>query len=368
MPTFFSRERPSGGAPTAAPPLLGQFHLDGHRRVVHCLNDAARQLVRDGLPMTASDLAARPLTTREGDTVTETDLPLRRAWREQTAQEAILLMTTPGGELRRLHWTAAPVRGPDGDVVGAVGAVAVLPPEPDWQVLAGLAHDLRTPLQTLKLLVPLLHAAPLLDPRASQALEHLRSAAERAQALGLDLLEWCKGPLTGGRAVTRAWFPLQTFLIELVGEAQVEARRKRIDLSCDLRAAGGVEVCTDKVRLGRLLANLLTNAVRYTDAGRVRMLASWRADGSGRRQELALTIVDMAGGLAPEEQDSIFQPFERGRAGKDKDSDSGSGVGLATVERLVEELGLKLEVFSEFGHGSTFELVLSAEALREAAR
>jgi signal transduction histidine kinase len=357
MPKFYSRKRRTSVVP--APPLA-QFHLDARRSVVHCLNEAAKQFLRDGLPMTAADLAVCPLTLTDGTPLTEYDLPLVRAWREQTAQDVVVVMTTPGGERRRLHWSAAPLR----DASGSMGALTVLTPEADWQELAGLAHDLRAPLQALKLLVPALLAAPMLDPRTAQALEHLRAAADRAQALGADLLEWCKGPLIGGRAVTRTWFPLLPCLEALVGESQAEARRKRIDLSSDLQAARGLEAHSDQVRLGRLMANLLSNAVRYTDAGKVRLLASWRADPKGVPQALALSVVDMAGGLAPDEQDSIFQPFERGRAAKE--SDSGSGIGLATVERLVEELGLKLEVFSEYGHGSTFELLLPAELLRQA--
>ena len=76
-------------------------------------------------------------------------------------------------------------------------------------------------------------------------------------------------------------------------------------------------------------------------------------------------MIDTGPGISQEEQESIFQPFRRGKGGKESDS-GGSGVGLAVVERLVEELELKLEVFSEYGHGSTFELVLPLKFLRQA--
>jgi signal transduction histidine kinase len=119
------------------------------------------------------------------------------------------------------------------------------------------------------------------------------------------------------------------------------------------------------VRLGRLLSNLLANAVRYTGAGRVCFRAAWREDTDGRREALAVAVTDTGAGLSAEEQESIFQPFERGKAGRESDS-GGSGVGLAVVDRLVKDLGLTLEVFSEYGHGSTFELLLPPAALRPA--
>jgi signal transduction histidine kinase len=120
---------------------------------------------------------------------------------------------------------------------------------------------------------------------------------------------------------------------------------------------------TDRVRLGRLLANLLVNAVRYTPQdGRVELKASWR-DGS-QGQVLALSVLDTGPGISQEEQESIFQPYERGQAGRDSDS-GGSGLGLAVVDRLVEELALELEVYSEYGRGSAFHLLVPTYMLRQ---
>src|SRR5439155_4513696 len=116
-----------------------------------------------------------------------------------------------------------------------------------------------------------------------------------------------------------------------------------------------------RVRLGRLLANLLVNAVRYTHSGQVAFTAAWREEPGERA--LVLSVLDTGAGISQEEQESIFQPFERGRAGKDDDS-GGSGLGLAVVDRLVEELGLALEVYSEYGRGSAFHLVLPERLIR----
>jgi signal transduction histidine kinase len=74
-------------------------------------------------------------------------------------------------------------------------------------------------------------------------------------------------------------------------------------------------------------------------------------------------VVDTGAGISREEQESIFQPYERGRAAKESDS-GGSGFGLAVVDRLVSELGLSLEVYSEYGRGSAFHLSLPAALLR----
>jgi signal transduction histidine kinase len=82
--------------------------------------------------------------------------------------------------------------------------------------------------------------------------------------------------------------------------------------------------------------------------------------------DLIISVEDTGVGISPEEQESIFQPFERGRAAKEGDS-GGSGLGLAIVDRLVEELSLRLEVYSEYGKGSTFHLVIPVNMLRNPA-
>ena len=238
------------------------------------------------------------------------------------------------------------------------------PPEPDWGVLAGLAHDLRTPLQSLRLLAPLLESR--VPPEGAEMVQRLAAAADRTLAIGMDLLEWCRSPMQIGRPVTRTWFALTPFTAALVAEQLPATQKKSISLRTNLTASQGWEVHSDATRMGRLLANLLTNAVHYTQTGGVELKAAWREDAAGKRQGLVLSVIDTGPGIASEEQESIFQPFRRGKGGKESDS-GGSGVGLAVVDRLVEELELTLEVFSEYGHGSAFELILPMKDLRQPA-
>jgi signal transduction histidine kinase len=364
MTSFFSRRGGGTGIRRPVAPIrVGHVYLDARRRTLYCLNETARQMVHEGVPLTRDDLQRRPLRTLEGDPVKAADLPLMRAWRERTPQEASFLFTSPDGEVRHLTWSAAPLAGPDGKMQGVLASLVVAPFEPDWQHLAGLAHDLRTPLQALRLLMPLLESTPLLHPEARELLERLRSCADRSLAIGMDLLEWTRGPSLGGRSVDTPWFPLASFLHALADEHMVQAQRKAIIWTTDFDAARGLEVQADRVRLGRLLSNLMTNAIRYTSQGEIRIRASWRQDAAGQKNAFVLGVEDTGKGISPEDQESIFQPFERGKAGKESDS-GGSGLGLAVVDRLVEELGLTLEVFSEYGRGSKFEVLLPPDSVR----
>ena len=363
MSTHIRRDSAPGTRKPAAAVRVAHVYLDVRRRVLHCLNDAARELAAEGVPFTSSDLARRPLKTPDGEPVTSGDLPLLRAWRERGAREAVFVLRDADDRVWHLSWSAAPLADAHGDVIAVLGTLRMAPPDPDWGELAGLAHDLRTPLQSLQLLTPLL--AKAIPPESAEAAERLRAAVERTLAIGKDLLDWCRHPMQAARPVTRTWFPLTPFAAALAAEQLPRAQKKKIALRTNLMACQGWEVYSDSTRLGRLVANLLTNAVHYTQTGGVELKASWREDREGKRLGLALCVVDTGPGISEEEQESIFQPFRRGKGGMESDS-SGSGVGLAVVDRLVEELQLVLEVFSEYGHGSSFELVIPMEHLRHA--
>jgi signal transduction histidine kinase len=359
---------------------IGHVYLDVRKRHLYCLNERAKQLHAVGIPLTAADLIDHPMRTLDGAAVTEADLPLVRAWRDDEPCEATFVFPEGPGPFQRITWNASPIRDADGTIVAVVGAVSVGAAEADWQALAGLAHDLRTPLQALKLLLTLIERNDLSETDAADVLGRVQASANRALEIGMDLLEWCRVPVQIGRRGPADWFPLGPFLRDLAAEQQAAANSKALTLKLDLAAAETMQIRIDRQRLGRLLSNLLSNAVRYTDSGRVEFKAGWQTDPSIPMESatlplattieparmMVLSVVDTGAGISVEEQESIFQPFERGRAGKEGDS-GGSGLGLAIVDRLVDELGLTLEVYSEYGRGSAFHLSLPAEMLRVGA-
>jgi signal transduction histidine kinase len=375
MTAFFSRRGVGVGSRKPTVPIrVGHVYFDTRRRSITCLNETARQLRHEGVPLDGGDLAASALRTLDGEAVQAGELPLLRAWRERQPCEGSFLLLGGDGVARHLTWNASPLGDAQGKVHGVLASIIVSPFEPDWQHLAGLAHDLRTPLQALRLLIPLLEKMPLLT-EARALVERIQVCVERTLSISLDLLEWTRGPTSGGRRAQRLWFALMPFLTALADEHAVHAQNKGIGWRIDVRAAEGLEVQADRVRLGRLLSNLLSNAIRYTPRGEVGLRVGWRGDpltqpsppsrGEGRvRGILVLSVEDTGSGISPEDQESIFQPFERGKAARESDAD-GSGMGLAVVDRLIEELGLTMEVFSEYGSGSRFEVLLPAENIRK---
>jgi signal transduction histidine kinase len=349
----------------AAPVLpvpLGQVYLNLRQRRLQLLNETARQLRAEGVPFTARDLKSAELFALDGKPITPEKLPLLLAWQEGRPLETQLQLHRPGKPAVSIFWSVVPHR--EGKkIVGVFGSVGFTPPTTDWAAMAGLAHDLRTPLNALGLLLSVLDRQSLSEDELREMLGDVRATVDRSLRVGMDLLEWCRASASRGREFESSWFALEPFLDRLVREQVPAAKRKSLHLASDLGAVRGWQISTDRVRLGRLLSNLLVNAVRYTRSGSVTFSAEWRGEAGVRR--LSLGVIDTGAGIAPDEHESIFQPFERGQAGREDDS-SGSGLGLMVVDQLAEELHLELEVYSEYGRGSAFRLLVPQDVLRPA--
>jgi signal transduction histidine kinase len=127
-------------------------------------------------------------------------------------------------------------------------------------------------------------------------------------------------------------------------------------------AATGLRLRADRVKLARVLRNLVTNAIQYTAAGSITVGCSVSASG-----EPILRVRDSGIGIAPEHRESIFGEFARLPEAHSHNA-RGWGLGLAICRRLALLMGCRIIVESAPGEGSTFTVVLPAEALSSAAR
>jgi hypothetical protein len=346
--------------------LIGHFYLEVPRRRLHCLNDVARQLRAAGVPLLETEPALAQLSMATGGAVQAADWPVVIAARQGRSAEGEYLLARPGQPGRRLQYCVTPMKDGSGQIGALLVTVVCAPPSPDWPTLAGLAHDLRTPLQSVATMRHVLDFRTLPEEQRQEALERLGHAAERAQQIAQELLEWCRTRATAGPAVQREWSALEPLLREILAEQALAASQKRLTMTADLRAVRGWQMLTDRGKLARILANLLVNAVRYTpEGGKVSLRTRWQDENGARA--LALAVHDTGAGIAQHEQESIFNPFERGQSGREHDS-TGSGVGLSVVDRLTQELGLGYDVHSAAGEGSQFRVLVPQQLLRMAPK
>ena len=216
--------------------------------------------------------------------------------------------------------------------------------------LAAASHDLRQPLHALGLFLSELAQQPL-DARSRQLTNRLMTSTDAMEGLLDSLLDISRldaGVLTPEITV----FDMHAKLEHIVAaqSSAASARGLRLRLRCTPCWAR-----SDALLFERIVANLVSNAIRYTPQGVV-LVACRR-----RGERLRVEVRDSGLGIAPEDQQVIFQEFvQLGNA--ERARDKGLGLGLAIVRRLIDLLGHRLELRSTPGRGSVFAVELPAAA------
>ncbi|RCX11017.1 hybrid sensor histidine kinase/response regulator [Extensimonas vulgaris] len=216
--------------------------------------------------------------------------------------------------------------------------------------VAGMTHELRTPLNSILGYAQILLRKPELRSDVREAVITIQQSGQHMHALIDGLLDLAR--IEAGRLrLDMAPLPFPEFLSELVRMVRPQAEGK--GLAFRLETCGRVPswVQADAKRLRQILINLLGNAVRFTHTGAIVFRVDCRHD------VVRFEVEDTGIGIAPQDQERIFMPFERGSAGR-RASEVGTGLGLTITHLLTELMGGELTLRSEVGQGSTFSVRL----------
>ncbi len=216
--------------------------------------------------------------------------------------------------------------------------------------LAGLSHELRTPLNVLLGYAQLLSNERQFDQQTRQYAEILKRNGKHLSDLIEGLLEISK--IEAGRLeLHRDEFSLPTLLDQLVDMFTMQASRKGIEFCYEPGQYLPKFVAADKQRLRQILINLLNNAIKYTEKGKVTFRVNYR------NQVVKFVIQDTGIGLSEQDLNLIFRPFERVKNEKTK-SIQGTGLGLTISNALAELMGGEISCASQPSFGSSFTLKL----------
>jgi two-component system, sensor histidine kinase len=216
--------------------------------------------------------------------------------------------------------------------------------------LAAASHDLRQPVHALGLFAGALRSAGI-PSEAMVMVEHIEASAAAMDSLFSALLDISK--LDAGIVdVQRHSFPIQPVIDRICREYTNEATIKGVNLSKHHCSA---VIYTDPILLERVVRNLVSNAVKYTEKGRI-IIGCRRRAGA-----ISIQVLDTGQGIAPNLQERIFQEYFQVQ-NPERDRTKGLGLGLAIVRRLTNLLDCKLELQSAPGKGSCFKLAVPLAA------
>ena len=227
--------------------------------------------------------------------------------------------------------------------------------------LANMSHEIRTPLNAVLGFTQLLMADRKLPGETQSRLRVIHGAGNRLLGLINDVLDLAKIE-SGSLHVLRAPFDLLQELRELDALYGAHARAKGLALQAELALAAPAVVEGDRNKVGQIVANLLGNALKFTERGHVG-LHVWRDPAQAER--IWFEVSDTGPGIAPEDLAGLFVPFRQGTAGQEK---GGTGLGLALSRDMARAMGGDLAVASTPGEGTQvrFWLPLPAGRLPEA--
>ncbi len=224
--------------------------------------------------------------------------------------------------------------------------------------IIGLSHEMRTPLNSVYGYAQLLERSPQ-DPPPN-AVKVIRRSAEHLASLIDGLLDISR--IEGGHLkLNRDRLNLREFLDQLEDMFRLQAAGKGIGFSCERAAHLPGTVHVDQKRLRQILINLLSNAVKYTERGHAALAVRYR------NQVAEFEVRDTGMGIAPEDLQRVFQPFERG-SGAQVRAIPGTGLGLTITQLLVQVMGGEISVRSTPGEGTVFTVrLLLSEAMEDPA-
>jgi signal transduction histidine kinase len=236
------------------------------------------------------------------------------------------------------------------DVTDLVGALRVKD-----EFVASVSHELRTPLTSIMGYIDLTLLDGSLGPQARQRLDVARKNTGRLLRLVNDLLFTAQTD-QGHLALDRTLVDLVTIVRESVEEIAERARQDEVRLEVDVPDVAWVE--GDPLRLGQVVDNLLTNAIKYSLRGgrvRLRLLLSPGIDGGP--EMVTLSVSDDGIGISEEDQERLFTRFFRAAEAQER-AIQGAGLGLSICKSLVEAHGGTVGVESAPGQGTTIHVRL----------
>jgi signal transduction histidine kinase len=217
------------------------------------------------------------------------------------------------------------------------------------EFLSAVNHEIRTSLNGIVGMTELLSGTDLASEQREYAEAISQSSRELIQLVS-GLLDLAK--IESRRIeITESQFEMSSLISDVIDLTGALAVQKRLEFAHEIAPGTPRWVTADRGHIRRVLLNLVTNAISYTESGRVVLRTRAVEDGSGA-VEIRFEVTDTGIGIPPEAQERVFEPFFR--APGSSATTTGSGLGLAICKRLVTAMGGKIGFRSQPGVETTF--------------
>lgn len=221
--------------------------------------------------------------------------------------------------------------------------------------LAAASHDLRQPLYALSLFTSVLDET-IKYPKVRRVVDQIQASVSSLQSLFNALLDISR--LDAGVMKTeKTDFNLQTFFTALSNDFDSMAAEKGLVI---IWPESNINVHSDQDLLKQILNNYISNAIRYTDTGNIRIQCE------EKNKQVTISVIDSGIGIPLTQQDIIFEEFHQ-LSNPERDRSKGLGLGLAIVQRTAKLLGHSIDITSTPNQGSAFSVTVALSTVSEIA-
>ncbi len=230
------------------------------------------------------------------------------------------------------------------------------------QFLANISHEIRTPINGISGMAGLLSQNPSHEEQKTY-LNAIKSAADNLKVIINDILDLASIE-SGKLQLEEIGFNLDDLLHSLIDTFHVQATEKKINLTYTLEKEANRIFVGDPVRLNQILINLISNALKFTHAGSIKINVQAQKQ-KADFYKLRFDIADTGIGIPQDKLQTIFESFSQADASVTRKY-GGTGLGLTIVKQLVELQGGSISVSSKENEGSTFTFYLPYKAGKKA--
>lgn len=217
--------------------------------------------------------------------------------------------------------------------------------------LATMSHELRTPLNSIIGFTGILlqeRPGPL-NPEQKKQLSMAQNSAKHLLSIINDVLDISKIE-AGQMKVHMENFDVSEVINKVVSLCNPLAIKKNLEMAVDIDSEMH-SIYSDKLRVQQVLFNLVSNAIKFTDVGSVQITVAQQ------EEFVKINVVDSGIGIEKDQMDNLFRPFMQVDTGLTRKHE-GTGLGLSICKHILDVLGGKIEVATQFGEGSTFSVLL----------
>ena len=225
--------------------------------------------------------------------------------------------------------------------------------------LANMSHEMRTPVNAIMGMNEIILRETQEEETKEQAID-IKNAAQILQSLINDVLDLSKIE-SGKMEIIPSEYQLSCLINDLVNMTTIRANAKNLEFKVEVDPELPSVYFGDDVRIRQVLMNLLTNAVKYTDKGSVTLTVKRTLVLDGKAI-MSFSVADTGVGIKQEDMEKLYAAFERIEEENHR-NEEGTGLGMSITASLLELMGSKIQVESEYGKGSCFYFVLEQKII-----